>query len=133
MLGLIGTFNSGCAQIIIPVLNQAPGGAMAMVSPANTYVCLTASAPACADDEPDKYYPTGIRNYARVVANDAYQGAAVAEFMQEQGVTKLYLLNDEQAYGLGVASNTRDAAEFLGIEVVGFEAGMRRPRTTRRS
>ena len=67
------------------------------------------------------------------MANDAYQGAAVAEFMQEQGVTKLYLLNDEQAYGLGVASNTRDAAEFLGIEVVGFEAGMRRPRTTRRS
>jgi branched-chain amino acid transport system substrate-binding protein len=122
MLGLIGTFNSGCAQIIIPVLNQAPGGAMAMVSPANTYVCLTASAPACADDEPDKYYPTGVRNYARVVANDAYQGAAVAEFMQEQGVTKLYLLNDEQAYGLGVASNTRDAAEFLGIEIVGFEA-----------
>ena len=122
MLGLIGTFNSGCAQIIIPVLNQAPGGAMAMVSPANTYVCITQSAPACADDEPDKYYPTGIRNYARVVANDAYQGAAVAEFMQEQGVTKLYLLNDEQAYGLGVASNLRDAAEFLGIEVVGFEA-----------
>ena len=122
MLGLIGTFNSGCAQIIIPVLNQAPGGAMAMVSPANTYVCITQSAPACADDEPDKYYPTGTRNYVRVVANDAYQGAAVAEFMQEQGVTKLYLLNDEQAYGLGVASNLRDAAEFLGIEVVGFEA-----------
>ena len=122
MLGLIGTFNSGCAAIIIPILNQAPGGAMAMVSPANTFVCLTASAPSCADDEPDKYYPTGTRNYARVVANDAYQGAAVAEFMQEQGVTKLYLLNDEQSYGLGVASNTRDAAEFLGIEVVGFEA-----------
>ncbi|MGH3028294.1 MAG: branched-chain amino acid ABC transporter substrate-binding protein [Gaiellaceae bacterium] len=122
MLGLIGTFNSGCAAIIIPILNQAPGGAMAMVSPANTFVCLTASAPSCADDEPDKYYPTGTRNYTRVVANDAYQGAAVAEFMQEQGVTKLYLLNDEQAYGLGVASNTRDAAEFLGIEVVGFEA-----------
>ena len=122
MLGLIGTFNSGCAQIIIPVLNQAPGGAMAMVSPANTYVCITQTAPACADDEPDKYYPTGTRNYARVVANDAYQGAAVAEFMQEQGVTKLYLLNDEQAYGLGVASNTRDAAAFLGIEIVGFEA-----------
>ncbi len=95
---------------------------MAMVSPANTYVCITQTAPACADDEPDKYYPTGTRNYARVVANDAYQGAAVAEFMQANGVTKLYLLNDEQAYGLGVASNTRDAAEFLGIEVVGFEA-----------
>ena len=93
-----------------------------MISPANTFVCLTQAAPACSPDEPDVYYPTGDRNYTRVVANDAYQGAATAEFMQEQGVTKLFILQDEQSYGLGVASNTRDAAEFLGIEIVGFEA-----------
>jgi branched-chain amino acid transport system substrate-binding protein len=122
LLGLIGTFNSGCAQIIIPVLNQAPGGGLAMVSPANTLVCLTEGGPGCADDEPDKYYPAGTRNYARVVAHDAYQGAALAEFMQAQGTTKLYILNDKEAYGLGVATNTRNAAEHLGIEVVGFDA-----------
>jgi branched-chain amino acid transport system substrate-binding protein len=122
MMGLIGTFNSGCAAIIIPVLNQAPGGGLAMISPANTYVCLTEGGPGCADDEPDKYYPAGTRNYTRVVANDAYQGAALAEFMQAQGTTKLYILNDKEAYGLGVATNTRNAAEFLGIEVVGFDA-----------
>ena len=93
-----------------------------MISPANTYVCLTEGGPGCADDEPDKYYPAGTRNYTRVVAHDAYQGAALAEFMQGQGTTKLYILNDKEAYGLGVATNTRDAAEHLGIEVVGFEA-----------
>ena len=122
LVGLIGTFNSGCAAIIIPVLNQAPGGGMAMLSPANTYVCLTEGGPGCADDEPDKYYPAGTRNYARVVANDAYQGAAIAEFAQDQGTTKLFILNDKEAYGLGVATNVQGAAEFLGIEVVGFEA-----------
>jgi branched-chain amino acid transport system substrate-binding protein len=122
LLAVIGTFNSGCAAIIIPVLNQAPGGGMAMLSPANTYVCLTEGGPGCADDEPDKYYPSGTRNYARVVANDAYQGAAVAEFAQKQGTKKLYILNDREAYGLGVATNVQGAAEFLGIEVVGFEA-----------
>jgi branched-chain amino acid transport system substrate-binding protein len=93
-----------------------------MMSPANTYVCLTEGGPGCADDEPDKYYPTGARNYARVVAHDAFQGAALAEFMQAQGTTKLYILNDKEAYGLGVATNTRGAAEHLGIEVVGFDA-----------
>ena len=93
-----------------------------MVSPANTYVCLTEGGPGCADDEPDKYYPAGSRNYARVVAHDAYQGAALAEFMQAQGTTKLFILNDKEAYGLGVATNTRNAAEHLGIEVVGFDA-----------
>jgi branched-chain amino acid transport system substrate-binding protein len=122
MIALIGTFNSGCAAIEIPVLNQAPGGPMPMLSPANTYPCLTEPGPACSETEPDQYYPTGTRNYARVVAHDAYQGAAVAQFASDVGVTKLYILNDKEAYGLGVAEQTRNAAESLGIEVVGFEA-----------
>src|SRR5687768_1584667 len=42
--------------------------------------------------------------------------------MQEQGTTKLYILNDKEAYGLGVATNTRNAVEHLGIKVAGFEA-----------
>ena len=45
VVGVIGTFNSGCAAIEIPVLNQAPGGGVAMMSPANTYVCLTEGGP----------------------------------------------------------------------------------------
>jgi branched-chain amino acid transport system substrate-binding protein len=122
LLAVIGTFNSGCAAVELPILNQAPGGGLAMVSPANTYVCLTEGGPGCADDEPDRYYPTGVRNYVRVVAHDAYQGAALAQFMQEQGTTNLYILNDKEAYGLGVATNVRGAAEHLGIEVVGFES-----------
>ena len=108
---MIGTFNSGCAAIEIPVLNQAPGGGIAMISPANTYVCLTEGGPGCDATEPDKYYPSGTRNYARVVAHDAYQGAAVAEFAQEQGVKSVYILNDKEAYGLGVATNFQNAAE----------------------
>ena len=122
VVGVIGTFNSGCAAIEIPVLNQAPGGGVAMISPANTYVCLTEGGPGCDATEPDKYYPSGSRNYARVVAHDAYQGAAVAEFAKEQGVTSVYILNDKEAYGLGVATNFQNAAEDVGIKVAGFEA-----------
>jgi len=122
VVGVIGTFNSGCAAIEIPVLNQAPGGGVAMLSPANTYVCLTEGGPGCDKTEPDKYYPSGQRNYARVVAHDAYQGAAVAEFAQEQGVKNVYILNDKEAYGLGVATNFRNAAEKLGIKIAGFAA-----------
>jgi branched-chain amino acid transport system substrate-binding protein len=122
VVGVIGTFNSGCAAIEIPVLNQAPGGGVAMISPANTYVCLTEGGPGCDGTEPDKYYPSGSRNYARVVAHDAYQGAAVAEFAKSEGVTSVYILNDKEAYGLGVATNFRNDAEHLGIKVAGFEA-----------
>ncbi len=123
VIGVIGTFNSGCAAIEIPVLNQAPDGGIAMISPANTYPCLTENLPGgCDSTEPDKYYPSGTRNYARVAPADDYQGAALAEFMKGKGVTKLYVLNDKEAYGLGVANTTKKAAESVGIKVVGFEA-----------
>jgi branched-chain amino acid transport system substrate-binding protein len=122
LLGVIGTFNSGCAQLIIPKLNRAAGGAIAMISPANTLVCLTEGGPGCAADEPDKYYPGGTRNYARVAPHDAYQGAAMAEFAVSKKIKSVYILNDKESYGLGVATNFRNAAESLGIEVLGFGA-----------
>jgi branched-chain amino acid transport system substrate-binding protein len=123
VIGVVGTFNSGCAAIIIPLLNQAPDGGIAMISPANTYPCLTVNLPGgCEASEPAQYYPAGTRNYARVAPADDYQGAFVAEFMQKQGIESVYILNDREAYGLGVATTTRKAAESVGIEVVGFEA-----------
>jgi branched-chain amino acid transport system substrate-binding protein len=122
LIGVLGTFNSGCAAIEIPVLNQAPEGGIGMVSPANTFVCLTEGGPGCEKTEPDKYYPTGNRNYVRVVPHDAYQGAADAEFAVEQGIKSVYVLNDKEAYGLGVATNFRNAAQHLGIKIAGFEA-----------
>jgi branched-chain amino acid transport system substrate-binding protein len=123
VIAVIGTFNSGCAAIEIPVLNQAPDGGIAMMSPANTYPCLTVNLPGgCEATEPAKYYPGGGRNYARVAPSDDYQGAFQAEFMQKQGVKNVYILNDKEAYGLGVATTTRKAAESLGIKIAGFEA-----------
>ena len=118
MVAEIGTFNSGCAEIEIPIANRAPNGPLAMVSPANTYVGLTHSGPGTAVGEPNKYYPTGTRNYARVVAADDYQGAADATLAKQLGVKTLYVLNDAEAYGAGVATNTANAAKKLGIKVV---------------
>jgi branched-chain amino acid transport system substrate-binding protein len=122
VIGVIGTFNSGCAEIIVPVLNRAAGGSVAMVSPANTYVGLTHGGPGTAPGEPGKYYPTGKRNYARVVAADDFQGAADALLAKSLGVKKVFILNDKEAYGLGVATNFRNAAKKLGLQVVGFTA-----------
>jgi len=119
---VIGTFNSGAAEIEVPILNRAPNGPIAMVSPANTYVGLTHPGPGTVAGEPGKYYPTGKRNYARVVAADDYQGAADALLAKSLGVKKLFILNDKEAYGLGVATNVRNAAQKLGIKVVGFTA-----------
>jgi branched-chain amino acid transport system substrate-binding protein len=119
LVGVIGTFNSGCAAIEIPVANQAPGGGLMLLSPANTYGCLTEP---CAGNEPEKYYPTGKRTYARVAPSDPNQGAVDAEFLKSQGVSSVYILNDKEAYGLGVAKNFQGAAKALGMTVTGFSA-----------
>jgi branched-chain amino acid transport system substrate-binding protein len=117
LLGVIGTFNSGCAEIEAPILNRAPGGGIPMVSPANTYVGLTK--PTGVAGEPQKYFPTGKRNYARVAVPDNFQGAADATFMKDKGIKSVYVLNDGEAYGLGIANNFVNAAKALGLNVLG--------------
>ena len=116
VIGLVGTFNSGCAEIEVPILGRANPGPLGMVSPANTYPGLTKK---WAPGEPNKYYPTGVRNYARVVATDDYQGPADAMWSQSLGIKKVYVLNDRQVYGAGVAGTYQTAAKKLGIKVVG--------------
>jgi branched-chain amino acid transport system substrate-binding protein len=117
LLGVIGTFNSGCAAIIAPIINRAPGGGIAMVSPANTYVGLTKKT--LVPGEPGKYFPSGKRNYARVAVPDNFQGAADATFMKSKGITSVYVLNDGETYGTGIANNFVNAAKALGINVLG--------------
>jgi branched-chain amino acid transport system substrate-binding protein len=117
ILGVIGTFNSGCAKIEVPIANE---GGLAYVSPANTAVGLTHEGPGSEPGEPDKYYPTGTRNYTRVVASDDFQGQIDATYMAGTlGVTKVYILDDKDAYGKGVADAFEIAAPDAGLEVVG--------------
>jgi branched-chain amino acid transport system substrate-binding protein len=116
IIGWIGPFNSGCAAVEIPILNEA---GLAMISPANTYTGLTKPTPD--KSEPDKYYPTGERNYARVIVTDVQQGQAGATFMADEGVKTVYILDDRETYGKGVADEFQQAAQDLGIEVLGRE------------
>jgi len=119
-VAVMGTLNSGCAKIEVPVLNQAPDGPLLMVSHANTNVGLTRPWDA---GEPQKYYPTGKRNYARVVTTDDVQGAAGAIFAgQTLGVKKCYILNDNETYGQGVAKVFQENAPKNGIQILGNDA-----------
>jgi branched-chain amino acid transport system substrate-binding protein len=118
VIGVVGTFNSGCAKILVPILNRANPGPRAMVSPANPNPGLTKK---WDPGEPQKYYPTGVRNYARVVATDDIQGPADAMWSKSLGYKKVYVLNDKQTYGFGVATTYKNAAKKLGIQVVGFK------------
>jgi branched-chain amino acid transport system substrate-binding protein len=121
VIGVIGTYNSGCAAEMIPILNRAPGGGVPMVSPGNTRVCLTEPASICEPEEPSVYYPTGSRNYARVVPNDAVQGAGLATFSFEQTIRKPYVLYAaDDPTSIGQAETFAGAARALGMRIAGF-------------
>jgi branched-chain amino acid transport system substrate-binding protein len=115
-VAVMGTYNSGCAKLQVPVLNQDPSGPMLMVSHANTNPGLTKD---WDPGEPAKYFPSGKRSYARVVTTDDYQGAAAATYASKDlGVKKVYILNDNQTYGIGVAKAFEETAKKLGLDVV---------------
>jgi len=110
----LGTFNSGAAAISIPLLNEA---GIPQLSPGNTAVGLTTDAPGAEAGAPDIYYPTGERNYARIVPNDTVQGAALAKVMSEDGCTNVGMVNDEEVYGAGLAENIQTSADEIGLEI----------------
>src|SRR5829696_2356338 len=103
-IAYIGEFNSGASAISIPITNEA---GILQVSPSNTALGLTKGGAGAEPGEPDKYYPSGERNYGRVVPIDTIQGAAQAQYMKDEGVTSVYVLDDAEVYGKGVAKNTQ--------------------------
>ena len=113
---VIGPFNSGCAQVQIKIANQA---GLAMVSPANTAVGLTKAGGD--EGEPDKYYPSGTRNYLRVALADDLQAKAGAIWAKELGKKRAFVLHDKETYGKGLADQFETAARKQGLEVVGVE------------
>jgi branched-chain amino acid transport system substrate-binding protein len=117
-IAYIGEFNSGASAISIPILNEAP---IPQVSPANTAVGLTSDEPGADEGEPEKYYPTGERHYVRIVPKDTIQGAALATIMKKDGCQTIYILNDKEVYGAGLARNIESAAKTQNLEVAANE------------
>ena len=114
-IAYLGEFNSGASAISIPILNEA---GILQISPSNTYVGLTRSEGAD-KGEPDKYYPSGKRTYGRVVPADHIQAAAQVAFQKDQGCTKVYILNDKEVYGKGIADAVQKDGTAQGLQILG--------------
>jgi branched-chain amino acid transport system substrate-binding protein len=119
VVAVIGPVTSTCAHAMIPVLNRARGGALALVSMSATYLGLTRRGPGVAPGDPERLYPTGTRNYARVVSPDDVQAAAGALYARGRGVRRPYILHHDEAWGVGVATAFRNAAQRLGMTIAG--------------
>ena len=102
----------------MPILNL---GDLLMVSPANTAVGLTKPGLG-APGEPEVYRPTGRLNYTRVVPADDLQGPLSADWAKKRGVKKVYILDDNEVYGKGIADLFDERCREIGIEVLGHDS-----------
>jgi DNA-binding SARP family transcriptional activator/ABC-type branched-subunit amino acid transport system substrate-binding protein len=122
VIGVVGPLVSGCAMFEIPILNRARGGSVAIVSPSTTFVGLTRRVGSELSNQPGVFYPTGRRNYARVLPADDVQAAADAIVARRLGVKRVFALDDGEPIGQLFVDAFVRAARRLGVAVVGRES-----------
>ena len=124
-IGYIGDYDSGASAVSIPLLNKA---GIPQISPASTAVGLTRGGPEASPGEPQKYYPTGVRTFARVIPNDSVQAAAQAKLQRAMGCRKTMILDDGEVDGRDEAESFQVAAKAAGLDVLGDQEFL--PRAT---
>ena len=107
VVGMVGPFNSNVARAEIPITNEF---GLAQCSPANTAVDLTKEgSEVLRPANPD------VRNYFRVATPDDIQGPAGAQYAyNDLGARTALVIDDTQAFGVGVANSFTDEFEALG-------------------
>jgi branched-chain amino acid transport system substrate-binding protein len=114
-IAYIGEFDSGASAISVPVTNEA---SIVQVSPAATAVGLTKLVPGAEKGEPERFYPTGERTFARVVPSDDVQARAEVQWAKQIGARRVFLVDDRSVEGRALVEQIRIASEGK-LEVAG--------------
>ncbi|GGN49886.1 branched chain amino acid ABC transporter substrate-binding protein [Streptomyces kronopolitis] len=114
VLGIVGPLNSGVAQSMQQVSKQ---NNLTLISPANTTPDLT-QGPDWRKDKRVRQFPT----YFRTATTDEVQGAFDGQYAWEKvKAKKVYIIDDQKTYGVGLASSFKDQFTKLGGKVAGSE------------
>ena len=117
-IGYIGEINSGASAVSIPLLNRA---GIPQISPTSTAVGLTANGPGAAPGEPEKYYPTQRRTFARVVPDDAVQAAVQLRAQVGAGCRRAIVVDDGDIDGRDAALSFASVARGSALHVIATE------------
>ncbi|MET9799906.1 branched-chain amino acid ABC transporter substrate-binding protein [Streptomyces sp. NPDC006368] len=115
VLGVVGPLNSGVSQSMQGVFDKAN---LTQVSPANTNPALS---------QGDKW-ATGdlkrpFKTYFRTATTDVVQGRFAAQYLfNDAKKRKVYVVNDKQTYGAGLAAIFSKEFQRLGGKVVGTDS-----------
>lgn len=109
-------YNSGATKISLPKLNEAGVAQLGFA----TWPGLTKPGLGEAN-EPKIYQPSGRPSYFRLVPADDLQGAVGARWAKQMGAKKVFIANDKELYGKGIAGIFEKTSKKIGLEVLGNE------------
>jgi len=117
-IAYLGDYNSAATAISLPLINAA---GILQISPASPYGGLTSSLYA-GQDEPERFYPTGKRNFARLQPGDRAQAQAQVRLMSDLHVSKVYVLDDQDPFELPLAQMVVSDSEQAGISIAAHDS-----------
>jgi branched-chain amino acid transport system substrate-binding protein len=117
-IAYLGDYNSAATAVSLPLINAA---GILQVSPASPYAGLTSSAYA-GQDEPERFYPTGRRSFARLQPGDPAQARAQVALMRDLGVGRVYVLDNQDPFELPLAQMVAADAEHAGISLAAHDS-----------
>jgi branched-chain amino acid transport system substrate-binding protein len=117
-IAYLGDYESAATALSLPLLNAA---GILQVSPSSPYVGLTSSLDA-GQDEPERFYLTGRRNFGRLQPGDTVEAAAQVVLMRALGLHKVYVIDDQDPFEMPLATITASAAERAGITVAAHDS-----------
>jgi len=113
VLGVVGPLNSGVAQSMQQVFAAAN---TVEISPSNTNPALTLGPNWTANK-----YARAYKTYFRTATTDILQGAYAAKYAYTAGHRKVYVVDDQQTYGKGLATIFSQDFKKRGGKVVGSD------------
>ncbi|MFE4909984.1 branched-chain amino acid ABC transporter substrate-binding protein [Streptomyces sp. NPDC056652] len=114
VLGVVGPLNSGVAQSMQGVFNTAK---LVQVSPANTNPALSQG-----DNWAKGDLKRPFASYFRTAATDVVQGKFAAQYYYNDAKKrKVFVVDDKQTYGAGLAAIFSEEFKRLGGTVVGTD------------
>jgi branched-chain amino acid transport system substrate-binding protein len=117
-IAYLGELGSAGTAVSLPLINAA---GILQVSPGSPYVGLTSSLHA-GQYEPQRFYPSGRRNFGRLQPGDPAQAAAQVQLMRMLGVRSVYVLDDQDPFDMPLAQIVAADAAAAGISVAGRDS-----------
>jgi branched-chain amino acid transport system substrate-binding protein len=95
-IAYLGELDYGGSAVSVPITNDA---GIVQVSPSDGLTSLTRTPPGRPRAGPERYFPTGVRSFLRLVPNDLLQVETLLARARAAGARRLAVISDPDIYG----------------------------------